>query len=273
MKPTLLPGVDIGVYASAIPVLLRNPSIIVIPLLMAVIGVLLTVAMTPFSGGAVGSMTLGLAQLIVFMLTLFGLGAACVIGDDAWRHGRASFDRGWVETRRRGSDILMAAVGFGLLITVGLYVTQIFGLLGYLLTAVIVVFLIWTIPAAAVGGIPGGAAIQVSIDRVRSSPLPAVLATIVALVLIGFVVPIAANWLATLLLTWTYGNTLVERLIAALLQAIEIGYIALVITKTSTEAAFSRRWSRVGATAQTLAFVSVGSAPAPCGRGRLRGAG
>jgi uncharacterized membrane protein len=242
VKRSLLPGVDVGIYASAIPVLLRNPSIIVIPLLMAVIGVLLTVAMVPFSSGAVGSMTLGLAQLIVFMLTLFGLGAACVIADDAWRHGRASFDRGWIETRRRGGEILMAAVGFGLLVSVGLYVTQILGLIGYLLAAAIVVFLIWTIPAAAVGGIPGGAAIQVSIDRVRSSPLPAVLATIVTLVLVGFVVPIAANWLATLLLTWTSGSILVERLIAALLQAIAIGYVALVITKTYTDAAFSRRW-------------------------------
>jgi hypothetical protein len=242
VKRSSLPGIDIGVYAAAVPVLLRNPSIVVVPLLMAVIGVLLTVVMTPFSSGGVGAMTLGLAQLIVFMLTLFGLGAACVIGDDAWRHGRASFDRGWVETRHRGSDILMASVGFGLLVTVGLYVTQLLGLIGYLLTAAIVVFLIWTIPAAAVGGIPGGAAIQVSIDRVRSSPLPAVLATIVTLVLVGLVVPIAANWLATLLLVWTYGNSLVEHLIAALLQAIAIGYIALVITKTYTDAAFSRRW-------------------------------
>jgi hypothetical protein len=242
VKRAPLLGIDVTVYATALPVLVRNPSIIVVPLLMAVIGVLLTVVMTPFSSGGIGSMTLGLAQLVVFMLTLFGLGAACVIADDAWRHGRASFDRGWVETRRRGSDILMAAVGFGLLVTVGLYVTQLLGLIGYLLTAAIIVFLIWTIPAAAVGGIPGGASIQVSIDRVRSSPLPAVLATIVALVLLGLAVPIAANWLATLLLTWTYGSILVERLIAALLQALAISYIALVITKPYTDAAFSRRW-------------------------------
>ena len=242
MKRAPLLGIDVTVYATALPVLVRNPSIIVVPLLMAVIGVLLTVVMTPFSSGGIGSATLGLAQLIVFMLTLFGLGAACVIADDAWRHGRASFDRGWVETRRRGSDILMAAVGFGLLVTVGLYVVQLLGLIGYLLTAAIIVFLIWTIPAAAVGGIPGGASIQVSIDRVRSSPLPAVLATIVALVMLGLAVPIAANWLATLLLTWTYGSILVERLIAAVLQSIAIGYIALVITKTYTDAAFSRRW-------------------------------
>jgi hypothetical protein len=51
------------------------------------------------------------------------------------------------------------------------------------------------------------------------------------------------SWLASLLLVWTYGSSLVERLIEALLQAIAIGYIALVITKTYTDAAFStRRW-------------------------------
>lgn len=242
MKRSPVPGIDLGVYVSAIPLLVRNPSIIVVPLLMAVIGVLLGVVMTPFSSGAVGSLTLGLAQLISFMLTLFGLGAACVIADDAWRHGRASFDRGWVETRNRGGDILMAAVGFGLLISVGLYVVQLLGIIGYLVTAAIVVFLIWTIPAAAVGGIPGGAAIQVSIERVRSAPLPAIAATIVTLLLLGFVVPIVAQWIDSLLLVWT-GSILVERLIAALLQAIAIGYVALVITKTYTDAAFStRRW-------------------------------
>lgn len=243
MKRAQLPGLDVGVYAAAVPRLLRNPSIIVVPLLMAIIGVLLTVVMTPFSAGGLGSMTLGLAQLIEFLLTLFGLGTACVIADDAWRHGRTSFDRDWAETQRRGGDILMAAIGFGLLTTVALYVTQIVGLIGYLLAAVVVVFLIWTIPAAAVGGIPGGAAIQVSIERVRSTPIPAIVATIVALALLGYVVPLVGSWLASLLLVWTYGSSLVERLIEALLQAIAIGYIALVITKTYTEAAFStRRW-------------------------------
>jgi hypothetical protein len=137
----------------------------------------------------------------------------------------------------------MAAIGFGLLTTVALYVTQIVGLIGYLLAAVVVTFLIWTIPAAAVGGIPGGAAIQVSIERVRSTPIPAIVATIVALGLLGYVVPLVGSWLASLLLVWTYGSSLVERLIEALLQAIAIAYIALVITKTYTDAAFStRRW-------------------------------
>lgn len=237
-------AIDFGVYFSAIPVLVRNPSIVVVPLLMAVVGYLLNLVLVPFSGGIAGSLTLNLAGLIQFMLIMFGLGAACAVADDAWRHGRASFDRAWIETRRRAGDILMAAIGFGLILTVGIYVTQIFGLIGYLLEIVIAVFLIWTIPAAAVGGIPGGAAIQVSIDRVRSAPLPAIVVAVVSAALIGIAVPYAASWLDVLALTWISGSALVavEGLIQALLQAIAVGYIALVLTKTYTDNAFARRW-------------------------------
>ena len=227
-------------YAAAIPLLLRNPSIVVIPLLMAVIGVLLGVVMTP-GGGGIEVATQGLAQLIQFLLTLFGLGTACIIADDAWRHGRASFDRGWTEARRRGGEILMAAIGFGLLVTVGIYVAALLGVIGLLLTVVIIAFLIWTIPAAAVGGVPGGAAIQVSIDRVRATPLPAVIATVVAIALLWYVVPHAQAVLGGLLLSSSYGSLLLYRLVGALLQAIAIGYIALVITKTYTDGAFGTR--------------------------------
>jgi hypothetical protein len=237
-------GIDFGLYLSAIPVLARNPSIIVVPLLMAVVGYLLNLVLLPFSGGVAGSLTLNLAGLIQFMLTMFGLGAACTVADDAWRHGRASFDRAWDETRRRSSDILMAAIGFGLILTVGVYVIQIFGIIGYLLEIAIVIFLIWTIPAAAVGGIPGGAAIQVSIDRVRSSAPAAIVVAVVSFALIAFAVPYASSWLDTLASTWVSGNTLlaVAGLIQALLQAIAIGYITLVLTKTYTDNAFGRRW-------------------------------
>ncbi|HEX3468883.1 MAG TPA: hypothetical protein VHT05_12470 [Candidatus Elarobacter sp.] len=241
MKRAPLPGLDLGVYVSALPKLARNPSIIVVPLLMAIIGVLLTVTMASFSAGGVGSLTLGLAQLIELLLGLFGLGTACVIADDAWRHGRASFERGWTETQRRSGEIMMAAIGFGLLTSVALYLTQIVGLVGYLLTAVVIVFLIWTIPAAAVGGIPGGAAIQVSIERVRARPIPAIVATVVALVLLGYVVPLVGSWIASLLLVWTVGSLLPELLIVALFQSIAVSYIALVITKIYTDDAFSTR--------------------------------
>src|ERR1700730_6678333 len=110
-----------GVYAAAVPLLLRNPSIIVIPLLMAVIGVLVGLALAPSSGGIAGGLTAGLGGFLVILLELFGLGAACVIADDAWRHGRASFDDGWNEARRRGGEILFAALGMTFVFLVAQY--------------------------------------------------------------------------------------------------------------------------------------------------------
>jgi hypothetical protein len=248
VKRASLPGVDLSLYARAIPVLLRNPSIIVIPLLMAVIGVLVGLTTSP-QGDVIGGITSGLTGLIVLLLQLFGLGAACIIADDAWRHGRASFDRGWVEARRRGGDIFFAAIGITLLLAVASYVGQLIPvlLLVLLLSVGIVFFCIWAIPAAAVGGIPGGASIQVSIDRVRENPLSAALAAITLVGLVYFAAPYLSLQLIVLLATTgvlaSGISTIVVSLIGALIKAIAIGYIALIITKTYTDAAFSpRRW-------------------------------
>ncbi|HZO95371.1 MAG TPA: hypothetical protein VFB22_16605 [Candidatus Baltobacteraceae bacterium] len=237
MKRAPLPGVDPTVYVNAIPLLVRNPSIIVVPLLTLVIGVLIGIALTP-SNGAIGQMTAGLGAFIFFLIALFGVGAACVVADDAWRHGRANFERAWTETRRRGGEILTASIGVALLVTVGQYVTTFLGAIGLVLTALIVMFLIWALPAAAVGGIPGGAAIQVSIDRVRGAPLAAALATIVTLVL-GFYVPAVlgafiAGWVPTI-------SGVVLALVIALIRAVMVGYIALVLSKTYSDEAFGRR--------------------------------
>lgn len=243
MKRTPLPGVDLGLYLRAVPLLARNPSIIVIPLLMAVIGVLAGMlfsgGMTPFSAP-----TMGIASLILFLLQLFGLGAACVIADDAWRHGRASFDRGWTETQRRGGDILFAALGVGLVISLGQYVATILGaLIALVLQAAIALFLLWAIPAAAVGGVPGGAALQVSVDRVRANFPSAAIAVIVSLVLVYYVVPLVDSLLVAWLVPYVAGYaTLSVSLLYALLSAIAYGYVALVLTKTYTDASFTRRW-------------------------------
>ena len=239
-------GLDLGVYAAAVPLLLRNPSIIVVPLLMAVIAVLIRLAVAPSAGDIAGGLTAGLGGFIAILLGLFGLGAACVIADDAWRHGRASFDNGWNEARRRGGEILFASLGITLLFWVAQYAGALLGgfipLFGLVLTALAALFLIWAIPAAAVGGVPGGAAIQISIDRVRANPLAAILATVLVIVLFVFALPYASASIALLLLPYTAGFTIAGALIAALLQAIAVGYVALVITKTYTDAAFGRRW-------------------------------
>ncbi|MGD1067456.1 MAG: hypothetical protein ABR975_11625 [Vulcanimicrobiaceae bacterium] len=238
-----LPGVDLSIYPSAAVLLVRNPTIIVVPLLMAVVGVLINRVLVAGAGaGGLGGIMTGLAWLIEFLLLLFGLGAACIIADDAWRHSRASFEKGWVEARRRAPEILMTAIGVSLLFTVAQIVTQMFGVIGYVLLAVIAFFLIFAIPASAVGGVPGAAAIQVSIDRVRANPLSAALATIVTIVLTLFVAPIAAAAIDGWLAPYDGGTTLVEALALAVFQSIAIGYSALAITKSYTDAAFGRRF-------------------------------
>lgn len=235
MRRSPLPGVDLGVYAAALPLLVRNPAIVVIPLLMLVVGVLIGQL---FPGGGLG----GFANLFTILLSLFGLGAACIMADDAWRHGRASFESGWSDARRRAGDIFMAALGVTLLITVAQFVGSFLGALALLLVAAVAIFLIWTVPAAAIGGIPGGAAIQVSIDRVRSTPLPAAIAAVVSVLLI-FCARLAAINLAAAIGPSTGDAVIVEALIGALLQAIAIGYIALVLAKTYADSAFrAPRW-------------------------------
>jgi hypothetical protein len=243
MRRAPLSGVDLSVYAKAVPLLVRNPSIVVVPLLMAVIGVLLGLVMVPYSGGLMGSMTGGLAYFVLILLELFGLGAACIIADGAWRKGRASFENGWAEARRKGGDILFASLGVTLLLWVAQYAGSLIGPLAIALMVLVVVFLIWTIPAAAVGGIPGGAAIQASIDRVRGAPLPAVIAAIVSVALLALGVPLLSSYLGGLLLPLMAASIIPELLLNALLQGVAVGYVALILTKTYTDAAFgTRRW-------------------------------
>ncbi|MDQ6942858.1 MAG: hypothetical protein M3169_10155, partial [Candidatus Eremiobacteraeota bacterium] len=130
MRRAPAPDVDLSVYVKAVPLLLRNPAIVVVPLLMAVIGVFLQLMMmTSRGGGVLGPLTGQLASFIAIILELFGLGAACIIADDAWRRGRASFENGWAEARNRGGDILFAALGFTLLLTVAQYVGALLGVL------------------------------------------------------------------------------------------------------------------------------------------------
>jgi len=240
MKRTPFSGVDPGVYVKAIPLLVRNPSIIVVPLLMGVVAILIGLVLAPTGGGLVGYASSGIAGLIVVLLELFGVGTACIIADDAWRRGRASFDNGWTEARRRAGDILFTALGITFIFGIISYAGMLLSFLVVLLMAVAFLFLIWAIPAVAVGGLGGGEAIQVSIDRVRANPVSAAL-TAVVVALVTFGASAGAAILTGYVAPYT-GGGLVNGLIGALVQAIADGYIALIITKTYTDASFTRRW-------------------------------
>ena len=241
MKRSPLAGIDLSIFPRAVLLLVRNPSIILPPLLTSMVGVLMARVLTPGVVDPAG-LTTGLGGLIVILIELFGLGAACVIADDAWRHGRASFDDGWTEARRRGGDILVAAIGIAFILAVAQYTALLIGPFSLALTAAAIYFLIWTIPAASVGGIPGGAAIQVSIERVRANPLPAALVAVVAVAVAFFVPAYATAIVDALVFSYAVGTSLISALIGALIRSIAFAYVALVITKTYTDTAFSRRW-------------------------------
>jgi hypothetical protein len=246
MRRRPVAGVDLRVYGSALLLFARNPAIVIVPFLALIVGVLIRQVIAPYGGGALGSLTYGIAQWIAALLMLLGLGSACIMADEAWRRGRASFDSGWVETQRRAGEILSAAVGMTFIVFIAQYVAAISAVLGIILSALAVYFLIWTIPAAATGGIPGGAAIQVSIDRVRSAPLAAAIATVVALFLILYAAPLAAGALTGALVAGlpysSVTETLATQLVGALFQSIALAYSAVFLTKTYTDVAFTRRY-------------------------------
>jgi hypothetical protein len=223
-----LRGVDPLTYVRAIPLLIKNPELMAVPLLSGIIGVAFA---RFFSSDA-----LGLGQLVQFLLDAFALSVSIILADTAWRRGRGSFEDAWSDARRKAGDILLTAIGLNFVIFVANFAGAL--LSAYLsvgLTAVAVLFLVYALPAAAIGGVPGGAALQVSIERVREAPLPAIVLTVVFLVLY-YATLLAPGFLAFYF--GIYGTAVF--LAAAVLKAIVLGYMALVLAKTYTDSAFGR---------------------------------
>jgi hypothetical protein len=237
-----LGGFDVTTYLKAVPLLLRNPQIALAPLLAAVANVLL-LSVVPMDGGFLGFANASIVQLIAFLIDLGGLAVAIVVADAAWRYGRAPLDDAIAQSKRRGSDILIAGIGFSFLVSVAGYVGAIFGGPGSeVLTAAAFVICIYMLPAAAIGGIPGSASLQVSGERVRGAPAAA---TVIAIVFflgtrLGPQAVIVA--LQPLILTSSILSMgVVSSLIVAALKAIFSGYVALVIAKSYEDASYGRR--------------------------------
>jgi hypothetical protein len=229
-----LSGLDLFSYVRAFGLLARNPSLLLAPLLTAVIGVVVG-QLSPHSGDPIGSLTSGLSGFIVFLLDSFGLGVSLVIADYVWRRGRASFDDGWSEARRKGGDILLAAIGFNFIVVIAALAGNLVGggLIAYLLVAAAIYFMIYAIPAAAIGGVPGGAALQVSIERVQRTYLATALLSVVCVLVYLYV-----GMLIAPLYLGAYG--VISLVIGALLRALAIGYIALVLAKHYNDASYGR---------------------------------
>lgn len=237
-----LRGLDLMMYLRAFGLLARNPSIVVVPLLMGIVGVFVSQLGGEQGGGILGSLTGGIMSLLILLLKMFAFGTACIIADAAWRRGRASFDESWNEARRKGGEILTASLGFTFVLYAAGYAGSLVGPLAPILLAVAIYFLIYTIPAAAIGGVPGGAAIQISIERARYNPLPTIVVTIVSVAAFLYLSFLLGPLFFALLAPVTFASvTLLGGLLSAVVQAIAVGYIALIVTKTYADVSFGRR--------------------------------
>jgi hypothetical protein len=238
-----LQGVDLAVYPRAVWLLITNPAIIVVPLVVAVLAV---VVGGVGGGGGLAEITGGLIGLILQILTFVGIGVATIMADSAWRSGRVSFDAGWEEGRRKSGELFVAALGFTFVIYLAQLAAQFLSFLGPFALIIVLAatyFFIYTIPAAAIGGIPGGAALQVSLERARSALVPTAILTAVYIALHLFFVP----WIDALLFgvfapMVPSAATFVAQIAGAVATAITNSYIALLLAKVYSDISFTRRW-------------------------------
>jgi hypothetical protein len=227
--------VDLSMYFRAIPMLLSKPSILAMPVLAGVIAWGIA-EVTPLLTDAVGGAGSGIFSSIAQIIYLYAFGIAVIQASNAWRGRRATFDEAWEEGKRKSGGILMAALGFLFIIWVAAYIGSILGsIAGIFLELVASFFLIYTIPAAAIGGLPGQLALSGSINAVKSNvPGAAVLA--IVFVAIWVVLP---NYIAIMPLG---GNFAVNNLIVAGIHALLLGYLAFPFAKQYDDVAFSRFW-------------------------------
>jgi hypothetical protein len=223
--------VELLAYVRAIPLLLLNPILLLGPLLVSIIDEVISEA---FPGSAEGYIGGGLASFCIFLLDTFGLAIAIIAADMVWRRGKTSFDEAWEEARRKAGDILMAAIGLNFVLFFAAYAGSLISpYIGIGLILAAMVFLIYTVPAAAMSGVPGAAALQKSIDVVRAAPINAVILTIVTIATYYF-----ANALPVLPYFANYST--LSLVIAALFKSIALSYIALILAERFNALAFAR---------------------------------
>jgi hypothetical protein len=235
--------VDLSTYWRAFPLLARNPQIVLAPLLAAVAQVLLFRVMPGDAGsGLLGGVNSSIAGLIAQLIEGLGLGIALIVADGAWRRGRASFELAWEDGQRKAGGILLATLGFSFIVYVAAVAGSFVPLVGpIVLQLVAEFFFIYTIPAAAIGGTPGAAALQASLEVARRAPGATLLVTALYVLSFGFLPTLVIEALQPLLLgSSVFSSDVVASLIVAVVKAVVTGYVALVLAKTFSDASYGR---------------------------------
>lgn len=223
-------------YARAIPLLLRHPTIFVMPLLAAVVD-LLVGQISPFFTDSLGGIGDFIFQIVVQLVYGFSFGVAVIAANNVWRGRRATFDEAWEEGRHKAGGILIATIAFYFLVWAAGYITSLLGigLLAIVLQLAVAFFLIYTIPAAAIGGMPGNLAVGASFRAVRENVLGAVILAIV-FVLLWIVLP------SQLVRVSAGMSVIVYQLILAAIKAIVLAYLAFPFAKQYDDVAFRGFW-------------------------------
>lgn len=227
--------VDIAMYARAVPLLLRHPSVFVIPLLAAVVELLLTQLSYLFTD-PLGGAGAGLFQILMQLIYLWAFGVTIIAANNIWRRRRGTFDEAWEEGRMKFGGIALAAIGFQFVVWAASYIGSFVGSFGLILGALAAFFLIFTIPAAAIGGMPGSLAISASIRGVRAEPIGALILAVVFFAIWYVAVPLALPYLLVHL-SATLGS-----FVTAAARAIALGYLAFPFAKQYDDIAFTGYW-------------------------------
>ncbi|HEY5426483.1 MAG TPA: hypothetical protein VIJ77_08030 [Candidatus Tumulicola sp.] len=237
--PPAIRRLDLAMYARAVPLLFTHLSILAVPLLAAVVD-LLVQRITPLFTDSLGGGGAGLFGMLVQLVYLWAFGVAIVQASNIWRGRRGSFDEAWEESRTKFGGIALAAIGFQFVVWVASYVGSFLGALGgsvgLVLGAVAAFFLIYTIPAAAIGGLPGQMALAASIRGVRANVVASVILAIVFFGLWYVLVPMVLPYLLVHL------SPLLWQLVAAAVRAIVLAYLAFPFAKQYDDVAFTRFW-------------------------------
>ncbi|HZV77610.1 MAG TPA: hypothetical protein VFF63_07640 [Candidatus Babeliales bacterium] len=227
--------VDLGMYLQAIPLLVRRPSIFVMPLLAAVVDLLLTQVSYLFTDPT-GGAGAGIFQLLAQLVYLWAFGVTIIQASNIWRGHRGTFDEAWEEGRAKFGAIALAAIGFQFIVWAASYIGSFVGPFGIALGAVAAFFLIYTIPAAAIGGMPGSLALSASIRAVRAQPIASVILAIIFVAIWYVAVPMGLPYLLIHMSATTWS------LVTAGARALALGYLAFPFAKQYDEVAFRGYW-------------------------------
>ena len=240
------PAVDLSAYGQAVPRLLTHPSIFIAPLIGAAIAMLFDV-LGQMMTDPIGGLGFDIYGLFSNLALLFAFAIAIVQASHLWRGRRASFADAWQEARAKGRGILFAAFGVIFVILAANYVDGDFlGFLGqygfggslasHIVELVAAFFIIYTMPAAAIGGLPGGAAISGSIRGVKINPIAALVLTIVTLLLWLELPRYVLIWVAPYI--GIDPSSLIANAVPHLVEALVVAYLAFPFAKLYDDIAF-----------------------------------